>query len=125
MKLEALPRGSVVLVAFPSTDLTSTKLRPALVISTPDFHKRTKDVLLAAISSVVGRAKSEPTAVLLRTEVPGFAQSGLRVASVVLCGKLVTVQGTLVLKVLGRLTTPLMRPIDDALRRAVGLASAR
>ena len=40
-------RGSVVLVAFPFSDLSSTKLRPALVVAEVDYG----DLLLAQITS--------------------------------------------------------------------------
>ncbi|MBI2894961.1 MAG: type II toxin-antitoxin system PemK/MazF family toxin [Deltaproteobacteria bacterium] len=121
MKLQDLPRGSVVLVAFPFTDLTATKVRPAIVLSTPEFHARHGDVIIAAVSSVVRRPE-HPTSVLLPVDSPDFARTGLRVASTVHCGKLVTVQGTLVLKRLGHLASPALRRVDTALRRAVGLA---
>lgn len=120
MTLGELTRGSVVLVAFPFTDLTATKVRPALVLSTPEFHRRHGDVILAAISSVVPR-RVPPTSVVVPLGTAGFAATGLRLTSIVHCGKLVTVQGRLVLKRLGRLGGPPGRRVDDALARAVGL----
>lgn len=123
MNVADLPRGAVVLVAFPFTDLTVTKIRPALVLSEPSFHRRTRDVILAAISSVVERGRTAPTRVLLAASSSEFAGSGLRVTSVVHCGKIVTVQGTLLLKLLGALGAPAMGRIDAALRRALGLGS--
>lgn len=80
MTLDKLSRGAVVLVAFPFTDLSATKVRPALVLSDREFHRRHRDVILAAISSVVERAEGIPTNVLLGTGVAAFRQSGLRVA---------------------------------------------
>jgi mRNA interferase MazF len=44
-------RGDVVLVPFPFTDLTSSKRRPALVISPDAFNDQMKDVVVAAITS--------------------------------------------------------------------------
>jgi mRNA interferase MazF len=44
-------RGDIVLVSFPFTDLTSTKRRPALVISPESFNQLNQDLILAAISS--------------------------------------------------------------------------
>ena len=121
MKLADLDRGSVVLVAFPFTDLTATKVRPALVLSSENLHRARRDVILAAISSVV-RGKDRDTAVVVLLKgSEGFAGSGLRVTSAVDCGKLVTVQGTLVLKRLGRLGNGAMRRVHAALRRSMGL----
>ena len=122
MNLHALRRGSVVLIAFPFTDLTATKLRPALVLSSPAFHRRHRDFILAAVSSVLERGRGFPTSVVLADGSAEFAGSGLRVSSAIHCGKLVTVRDTLVLKRLGELGAAAMRRVDDALRRAVGPA---
>jgi hypothetical protein len=42
-------RGDVVLVPFPFTDLSSSKRRPALVISPDAFNDQMEDVVVAAI----------------------------------------------------------------------------
>ncbi|MFN3532028.1 MAG: hypothetical protein ACK41Q_05865 [Candidatus Brocadia sp.] len=47
-------KGKIVLVPFPFTDLTSTKLRPAL-----DIREGEKDVVLAFISSKIQKEVSE------------------------------------------------------------------
>jgi mRNA interferase MazF len=44
-------RGDIVLVSFPFTDLTSSKRRPALVVSPDSFNQAMQDVVLAAITS--------------------------------------------------------------------------
>jgi mRNA interferase MazF len=43
--------GAVVLVHFPFTDLTATKRRPALVVSTAQFAKRHGDIVIVALTS--------------------------------------------------------------------------
>lgn len=43
--------GDVVLVRFPFTDLTASKKRPALVLSTPAFTARQGDVVVLAMTS--------------------------------------------------------------------------
>jgi len=43
-------QGDIVLVPFPFADLTSTKVRPAIVISNSDINN-TNDVILAAITT--------------------------------------------------------------------------
>ena len=44
-------RGDVVLIPFPFTDLSTTKQRPALVISSEAFHQQGTDLLVCAITS--------------------------------------------------------------------------
>lgn len=44
-------RGDIVLVSFPVTDLSSSKRRPALVVSPDSFNDTMQDLVLAAITS--------------------------------------------------------------------------
>ena len=46
-------RGDIVLVSFPFTDLSSSKRRPALVVSPDSFNDRLQDVVLVALTSNV------------------------------------------------------------------------
>ena len=46
-------RGDVVLVPFPFTDFSSSKQRPALVVSADGLNATRDDVLVAAITSQV------------------------------------------------------------------------
>ena len=48
-------RGDVVLVPFPFTDLTTTKRRPALVISTDLYNRSQVNLIIAAITSQTHR----------------------------------------------------------------------
>jgi mRNA interferase MazF len=43
--------GDIVLVRFPFTDLSATKKRPALVLSTPGFTTRQGDIVVLAMTS--------------------------------------------------------------------------
>ncbi|MYH11047.1 MAG: type II toxin-antitoxin system PemK/MazF family toxin, partial [Gemmatimonadales bacterium] len=47
----AYRQGDIVLVSFPFTDLTSTKRRPALVLSPDSFNAAGVDLVLAAVTS--------------------------------------------------------------------------
>ena len=44
-------QGDIVLVSFPFTDLTTSKRRPALIISPDSFNAAGEDLVLAAITS--------------------------------------------------------------------------
>ena len=45
--------GYVVLIGFPFTDLSGTKQRPALVVSSNWYNEKWNDIILAAITSHV------------------------------------------------------------------------
>lgn len=85
-------RGDIVLVSFPFTDLTSSKRRPALVVSPDSFNQTMQDLVLAAITAQ-GAADSAFTI------DPGDCIDGsLPKRSVVKPAKLFTMHATLVLK---------------------------
>ncbi len=52
----ALQRGDVVLVPFPFSDLSTTKVRPAVVVSSSLYHDTEPDLLLAALTSRLAAA---------------------------------------------------------------------
>ncbi len=85
------PRGSVVLVPFPFTDLSGRKRRPALVVSPEGFHE--EDLILCAITS------SRVPERLSEWEVPlaagDMAEEELPKESVVKVGKLFTTHQSL------------------------------
>jgi len=92
--------GDVVLVPFPFTDLSTSKQRPAVVLSSERYHRATDDCLVAAITSV-----RPPT--LSPGEVPlsedDQAAGGLLKPSIVRVGKLITLDRRLIRRTLGRL----------------------
>ena len=69
-------KGKIVLIPFPFTDLTSTKLRPTLVL-----YEREMDVVVAFISSKVP-SEVVPGCILVDKDHPEFELTGLRVSSV-------------------------------------------
>lgn len=115
-------RGDVVLVGFPFTDLTATKVRPALVVSATSHHRSAGDVLLAAISSAPPR-RARASHVVVKQSDRSFAATGLRKSSVVLCGKLFTMEQRLVLRHLGRLGAAQMKRVDRGLAAVLGLTT--
>jgi mRNA interferase MazF len=50
--------GDIVLVTFPFTDHRAAKRRPAIVVSSAEYHRRRLDVVLMAVS-----ARSSPRSV--------------------------------------------------------------
>ena len=45
-------RGDIVLVPFPFSDLSSSKTRPAIVVSIPGFEETTGNFIVAMVTSV-------------------------------------------------------------------------
>src|SRR5437773_12025147 len=93
-------RGDVVLVAFPFTDLTTTKMRPALVISSDRFNQG-NDLVLVAITSQIAKKPSEGDILLSPHDQK---EAGLPKPSVVRLGKVVTLDQRLIRKKLGRIS---------------------
>mgnify|MGYP001039832887 CR=1 FL=1 len=92
--------GDVILIGFPFTDLSGTKQRPAVVISSNWFNKKGTDVIVAAISSHIP-PKIEEDEYLLSPKEQKLA--GLPKQSFVKVGKIITLDQRLVRKKLGHL----------------------
>jgi mRNA interferase MazF len=83
-------KGKIVLVHFPFTDLTASKLRPAVVI-----HENEYDVVVAFISSRVPVSLMDSD-LLVSEEHPAFRETGLKVSSVIKFDKIATVSKDLI-----------------------------
>lgn len=113
-----MKRGTVVLTPFPFTDLSGTKVRPAVVVSPSD--RSGEDVILAFISSIKPMTLL-PTDLLIETSHPDFLRSGLKVASIVKCDKLATVQRRIIFGEIGVFSPALLVELNTRLRVALGL----
>ena len=52
--------GDVALVPFPYTDQTAAKQRPAVVVSSDDYHRERQDVILVAVTSRTADGQDGP-----------------------------------------------------------------
>ena len=107
-------RGDIVLVSFPFTDLSSSKRRPALVISPDSFNELGQDVVLVAITS------QEPDDNAVTIEQHDCVDGGLPKRSFVKVAKLFTVHSTLVLR---KMCTLRGEKLDDVLLEIRGFFS--
>ncbi|MEX0676766.1 MAG: type II toxin-antitoxin system PemK/MazF family toxin [Pirellulales bacterium] len=112
-------RGDVVLVDYPYSDRTGSKVRPTVVVSTDELHAE-DDAVIAAITSVV-RPRLKSSELFIDTSKPHARGSGLLADSVVECWNVMVIDQRFVLRRLGRLSSGIMRQIDDCLRKALGL----
>ncbi len=116
----SVSRGDVVLVDYPYSDGTGSKVRPALVVQTDTLNHRITDTILAAISRSQHRASA--TQLLIELTTPEGRQSGLRQDSMMQCENLLTFDQRHVVGTIGSLSAPLMQRIDECLRAALGIA---
>jgi mRNA interferase MazF len=107
--------GDIVLIAFPFTDLSATKVRPALVVG----HAGAVDVIAIFITSNLANAGQ--TDVILDSEHSDFVQSGLRVPSRITAARLATLEEGLIRRTIGSAGPETMRRVRDALRLVLHL----
>jgi mRNA interferase MazF len=112
-------RGEIVLVDYPFSDRTGSKVRPALVVQTDSLNHRIDDTILAAISRSTHRAGQTQFFVDIAT--PDGAATNLRQNSMIQCENLLTYDQGLILTVIGRLSPSMMQQIDACLRQAMDL----
>ena len=114
-----LAKGDIILVPFPFTDLSQTKLRPAVVLWA---DSKGQDVTLCFISSQkVERLAANEFAIA--SNDPQFSMTGLKVTSKVRVTRVVTIERRMLQRRLGRLGGQLMERLDQTLRDAFQLAS--
>lgn len=111
----AYSRSDVVLVPFPFSDLSTTKVRPAVVISSDLYHDLKPDLLLAALTSQVAKATGALDYVLT-----DWRDAGLRYPSA-LKPVLFTLDPMRVLHRIGALNSTDMIQVEKRLRNALDL----
>jgi len=116
-----MQRGEVVVIQFPFASGTVTKCRPALVIQTDINNRKLNNTIVAAISSNIRLAKTEPSQLLVDPGTPEGASSGLAHPSAVKCENLFTVAQSEIHRSIGTLPEILMSRIDECLKAALGL----
>ena len=89
-----MTKGEIVLITFPFTDLSGSKLRPAVILSETSI-----DLVVSFITTQIGW--QEPTDVLL---LPN-AENGLKKQSLIRTGKIATLDKSLAKGLLGKLTS--------------------
>lgn len=109
-------RGEVVLIDFPFSDRTGSKLRPALVVQADALNAARDDTILAAISRTPRFAATE---IVIDPSTPEGQPSGLRQVSVVDCAPLGTFDQSLVKHTLGTLPDSLMQIVNERLKTAL------
>jgi mRNA interferase MazF len=108
-------RGDVLLVPFPFSDLSTTKVRPAVVISGSQYHSTQPDILLAAITSKLSVSRDP-----FDYPLSDWQAAGLRYPSAFKPVLFTLEPGRVILRI-GSLTAADMTEIDSRLRLALNL----
>ncbi|MHA1917048.1 MAG: type II toxin-antitoxin system PemK/MazF family toxin [Candidatus Ranarchaeia archaeon] len=108
-------KGSIILVPFPFTDLTSAKLRPALVL-----YEGNRDAVVAFISSKVP-ASQPATGVVIDQHQPQFKSTGLKTSSVIRLDKVATLLKSLIIGELGHLSQELKINVTKKINKIYSL----
>ncbi|MBV9791012.1 MAG: type II toxin-antitoxin system PemK/MazF family toxin [Chloroflexi bacterium] len=108
----------VVLVPFPFDDLSSAKVRPAVCLTRAiGLHSH---VVLAFITSRIPQSLL-PTDLVIDTNDPDTATTGLHVSSTLQLHRLMTVTTKLISRELGSLSPALQTQVEHRLRGLFGL----
>jgi mRNA interferase MazF len=106
--------GEVVLLPFPFTDLSGTKLRPALLL----VHVRQVDWIVCQITS---NPHADPRAIPLAS--PDFIQGGLQRLSYICPGKLFTASESIFVKSAGFVDALILKRVRDSAIEIIQSAS--
>jgi mRNA interferase MazF len=115
-------RGDVVLLDFPFSDATGSKVRPAVVVQNNAHTRRMTSTIVVLITKTIRRARREPTHFLIHADSPAGKATGLHFDSAVTCTNLYTVHEDFVHYRIGRLPDALVPTLDDCLKAALGIA---
>jgi len=106
-------KGKIVLAPFPFTDLTSSKVRPALYLS--EITGSHNQIIIAFINSKIGKDPVE-TDIVIDSDSEWFLSTGLKVNSVLKLHKMVTTEKDFIRSKIGELPASVMSTVDDKLK---------
>jgi mRNA interferase MazF len=108
----AYQRGDVVLVPFPFTDLSATRVRPAVIMSVGDYNAATDDVIVAMITGQERVGQTD-------CQLQDWRQAGLLAPSWARA-KLATLEQRLIQLAPGKLSSRDTGAVELRVRRALG-----
>lgn len=113
-------RGDVVIIDFPFTDPSKSKVRPAVVVQNDRDNQRLANTVIAMVTGNL-RRRGEPSHVYIDPADTGGSLSGLRFPSLVSCNNLFTVNQTGMIQFVGHLSDVHKRFLEGSLKAALGL----
>jgi len=105
-----MPKGEIVLIAFPFTNLIDTKIRPCLVLIEAEF-----DVTISFITTQTGW--NDKAALAIKSSVT----NGLKKESLIRLNKLATIDKELVMGKIGSLSKDELAAVNQKLKEVLQL----
>lgn len=110
-----MKRWDVVLLAYPFDDWTGAKVRPAVVVSSDEYNRRSEDAVFILITS--NTEKRSDFDLLVAADHPEFARTGLAKSSMLRTDMIWTLKQVLVKRTLGEVGETIHAEISARLRR--------
>lgn len=107
-------QGDVLLVDFSFSEGTGSKKRPALIISSDNYHKKRQEVIIMAITSNINRV------LFGDTKINKWKEAGLLFPSVV-TAIIRTIKAKTALRKLGTLTKQDFHSIKENIEKVIGI----
>ncbi|MDR9405497.1 MAG: type II toxin-antitoxin system PemK/MazF family toxin [Halothece sp. Uz-M2-17] len=112
-----LSKGDIVLVPFPFSDFTQTKLRPAVILW---VDLKGQDVTLCFISSQ-SLSETSDDEFVINSNDPEFSLTGLKLTSKVKVSKIITLERKLLRRRLGKLGEQQLNLLNQTLVKVFDL----
>lgn len=114
-------RGDVVLVDYPYSDRTGSKVRPCVVVQCDENNQRLDDTIVALMTSKTRHVPGSTTELLMTAQSAEGRQAGLLTDSAIQCQNLLTVDRQFVRRCVGTIPSSLIPRLDECLKSALGL----
>lgn len=107
-------RGDIILVDFGFSEGIGSKRRPALIISSNDYHKSRQEVIILAITHNIKRV------LLGDTKIDKWREAGLICPSTV-TGIIRTIKDNVIIHRLGAIQLQDFQKVQESIKKAIGL----
>lgn len=115
-----IKRGDVVLVKFPFTNLSSTKRRPAVVVSSNRFNEKLSDVIFVPMTTTAHRGHDNGEVLILKDSESGKL-AGIKMDSIIKCFGITSITKDFVYKVIGSLLPQDLKKVSNVLKIVLDL----
>ena len=106
--------GDIILVPFPFTDQSTTKKRPAVVISANAYNTERPDLIIMAVTSQI-----KPVSIIGEVIIQDWQEAGLLKPSAIK-PVITTIEKPLIIKTMGRLNEKDQTALHESLKVILG-----